>query len=363
MKYLSKRRIKRILKKKYLKFIIIFLIIFGLILFLKPTITKRPLNIKTPIEEPLDLATEWLINDINEKGIFNYHYDPKKEEYSTNNNMIRQLMASRVLAELSQEDLSLIRIHKKNLYFIFKYWYREKGDIGYIYYNSKSKLGANAMALRTLVYSPFFDDYEDEAKKLAESILILQNEDGSFKAFLLEPDYDYDEDYLLTFYSGEAILSLVEYYQKTKDRKYLYAAIKSQDYYVNKYVDNLKENYYPAYVPWHTQSLNKLYQITNDRRYAYSIFVLNDELLKIQDTTTPEFLGRFYNPNHPEYGNPHSSSDGVYTEGLAYAYEIASLVKDEEHMETYESAIDIGVQNIIRLQCELLRAKALSVER
>ncbi len=54
--------------------------------------------------------------------------------------MIRQLMASRLLAEMSLEDENLVNLHKKNLEFMFQYWYKEEGDLGYIYYNDKSKL-------------------------------------------------------------------------------------------------------------------------------------------------------------------------------------------------------------------------------
>jgi len=53
---------------------------------------------------------------------------------------------------------------------------------------------------------------------------------------------------------------------------------------------------------------------------------------------------------HPEYGTPHSSSDGVYTEGLAYAYEVARLVNDTEHQNKYKIGIILGVHNLVSLQ-------------
>ncbi|MCK4347527.1 MAG: hypothetical protein KAW47_02815 [Thermoplasmatales archaeon] len=301
----------------------------------------------------LDLAETWLISNLREEGYFNYIYDPEKEEYSDKNNMIRQLMASRILAEMSQMNSSLEELHQKNLDYIFEHWYKEDNETGhgYIYYDEKSKLGAIAMGLRTLVYSPFFDNYRENATKLANTILYLQNDtDGSFEPWFIEPVYDYDKSYLLTFYSGEAILILVEMYSKTGNATYLNAAIKSQDFYLGKYVTNLEENYYPAYVPWHTQSLNKLYKITGEQKYADAIMILNDKLLEIQDTSNNSTLGRFYDPSHPEYGTPHSSSDGIYVEGLAYAYEIASLTNDTKHQDKYKTGIILGVHNLINLQ-------------
>jgi len=298
-------------------------------------------------------AIEWLVNNFRDKGLFVYVYNPSTHEFSQNNNMIRQLMGSRVFAELRHNDPDIRELHSRNLEFIFSNWYVEDGDKGYIFFDNKSKLGAMAMALRTVVYSPFFNEYSVKAEKLTNTILSLQNPDGSLEPWFIEPYYAYDKDYLLTFYSGEAILALVEYYQKIKDPNILEAAIKSQDFYINRYVTHLHENYYPAYVPWHTQSLNRLFKITNDMKYADAIFVLNDELLKIQNQTgkpDKKYLGRFYDPKHPEYGSPHSSSDAVFTEGLAYAYEIAKLVGDEEHMEKYKRAIILGMDNLMNLQ-------------
>ena len=57
------------------------------------------------------------------------------------------------------------------------------------------------MAVRALVASPFADEYTSETLQLAETMLRLQQPDGSFRAWWIAPTYAYDEDYLLTFYS------------------------------------------------------------------------------------------------------------------------------------------------------------------
>jgi len=302
------------------------------------------------VQMSYDLAENWFLRSFRDKGIFHYLYDPQEDSFSLTNNMVRQLMASRLLAEMSQTMLNLREKHKQNLNFIFQYWYRETedGKFGYIRYNRKSKLGANAMALRTVVHSPFFEEYSEEARKLADGILSLLHEGGSFDPWFIEPDYAYDKDYILTFYSGEAILALVEYGQMPGNETYLEAAQKAQDFYITRYVKNLDENYYPAYVPWHTLALNKLYMATGDEKYVEPIFILNDKLLELQDTQ--DFVGRFYNPETPQYGKPHSASDGVYTEGLAYAYEIALQTGDTAHQEKYYTALQLAVQNLRSLQ-------------
>ncbi|MFH1729418.1 MAG: AMMECR1 domain-containing protein [Pseudomonadota bacterium] len=326
-----------------------------IITFFKSSVHDENINITyDKIKNSLNLAEKWLVDNLEDTGKFIYVYNPSNGTYSQNNNMIRQLMGSRALAEMAMKDKSLLKKHKKNLEYIFKHWYFEEGDKGYILYKDKSKLGGIAIALRTLIYSPYFEDYKDKAKKLFKTILFLQNEDGSFEPWYKLPhNYNYDKERLLNFYSGEALLAMTEYYEKIKDPAILKATTRSQDFYIVRYVKNMKNYYYPAYVPWHTQSLNKLYKITKNKKYAKAIFIMNDELLKIQNQNgkpTKDLLGRFYSPAHPHYGTPHSASDGVYTEGVAYAYEIAKIENDEFHKKKYKDAIILGVHNLINLQ-------------
>lgn len=308
---------------------------------------------RNKILNSLTLAVEWLVNNVNDRGIFNYQYHPSNGKYSRKNNMIRQLMASRLLAELSRDNADLCALHRDNLEYILAHWYKEKGQYGYIYYNSKSKLGANAMALRTLAHSPFFDEYRDKAEKLAACIISMQNADGSLEAWFIRPDYKTDDHSLLYYYGGQAILSLVELYQRTGDRTCLEAAVKAEDYYLIEYVDKITQNYYPALVPWHTMALSKLYKTTKDKKYLNAIFVLNDKLIKMQNQNGKPFgdyLGRFYDPAHREYGIPFSASTAIYVEGLAYAYEMARLMSDVERQQKYKTAIVLGVHNLINLQ-------------
>lgn len=294
------------------------------------------------------LGESWLFSNLADNGLFVYSWNPASGEVSRQNNELRQLMASRVLAARCRSDSLLLPVHRRNLDFILTNWYREVDGIGHILYEGKSKLGANAMLLRTLLCSPDYEDHAAKAKAVADGILFLQLPDGSFEPWMDEPDYEYDKDRLMTFYSGEGLLALTEYYNRTRDRKYLKSAEKGAEFYLREYVDDLMRNYYPAYVPWHTMACRNLYLITGKRKYIDAIFVLNDKLLELQDTTVA--VGRFYNPKTPQYGNPHASSDGVYTEGLGYAYEMARAVGDSGRAESYLAALELGIRNIASLQ-------------
>lgn len=300
------------------------------------------------------MAKDWIINNINDEGYFTYLYYPSSGVYPEDkNNMIRQFMASRLLAEFSQEDESLIPKHRKNLDYILANWYNESEGMGYVYFRDGSKLGATGMLLRVIAASPLYEEYKEYAHKLYLSIESLQEEDGELHAWIVAPDRDYDEDYLLTFYSGESILGVIELYERDSKDEYLQTAILSQNFYIGRYIGEIDKYYYPAYVPWHTQSLYKIYQVTKNHTYAESIFFLNDEVLKIQNLNGvpyKDYEGRFYDPVHPEFGTPHSSSDGVYAEGLAYAYGLAKELNYTGREQFYLDRFMLASKNLIRLQ-------------
>ena len=128
---------------------------------------RTPLSVQTA--EPYRLAKNWLINNFQpETGLFVYSLNVGSGEISNDNNAIRQLMASRILAQESAVRPDLLEMHRQNLEAWFANWYRLDHGNGYVYFNDKSKLGANAMLLRTLVVSPLFGEYKDEAKALAQ---------------------------------------------------------------------------------------------------------------------------------------------------------------------------------------------------
>jgi hypothetical protein len=291
----------------------------------------------------------WLVRNVLPDGRLPYLYDVRADTFAPLDNEVRQLMASRLLAELAIEDSTLRPLHRRNLQYVMTTMYRETPDgSAYILFEGKSKLGGLATAVRTIVASPSYEDYEPHAIKLSVGILSLMEPNGAFRPWFVEPPYAYDADYLLTFYSGEAILALLEIAERSGQHRFFDAATRAQEYYLIRYVHEIDANYYPAYVPWHTLSLAKLYRRTQDRRYADAAFVLNDKLIEIQDTVL--YPGRFFNWRHPEFGNPHAASDGVYMEGLAYAYELARLRNDQVRARRYRRAIQWALTNAVGLQ-------------
>lgn len=315
----------------------------------------EPITLHMTVQESLQprmvranaAAESWFLENFL-GGEFLYLYDPNRNRVEEDNNMIRQLMASRLLAEMATERPELLPMHRANLEHIFANWYREDNGHGYIFFNRDSKLGANAMALRTLAYSPDFARYTAQAQRLADGILSLRREEGGLNPMYRERWEPDDPAILEAFYSGEALLALLEYAERSGNRRYAEAAMAIQDFYLDVYVAQIGENFMPYYVPWHTLSLHLLYRLTNEPRYAQAAFIMNDELLKMQQGD--EQPGRFYAPGYRRFGLPHSASQAVYAESLVYALELAHLLGDRERVIRYREGMEAGLKFLIALQ-------------
>ncbi len=308
-----------------------------------------PARIPEIVRQSRDLARAWFVKQVLPDGLFLYLYDPASGRFPAGQSSLRQFMATRLLGEMAAKDPSLRTLHRLNLDAELTRWYRKDGyGLGFILEGGESELGGNAMALRSLVASPFFADYSATARSLADGILETQNADGSFDPYFVFPRYSFDWPYSMAFYSGEATLALVEYYEKVGEKEYLDAAVKAQDFYVGLYVPPVLPNYYPACVPWQTLALCRLYRITGNERYAAAVFTLNEKLIEIEETGKNP--GRFFNPDLERYGGTHSSSDGVFTESLAWALELARLKKDAAREKLFRRAIALSVGNLVSLQ-------------
>lgn len=292
-------------------------------------------------------AEAWLLANF-QGDEFLYLYDPVRNEVPAENNMIRQLLASRLLAEMASARPELMPRHRANLQHIFENWYQESGGHGYIYFDRDSKLGANAMALRTLVYSPDFSRHAAKARRLADGILSLRREDGGLRPMYREKWEPDNPVVLEAFYSGEALLALLEYAERGGEDRYREAAVAIQDHYLEVYVDNIAENFMPYYVPWHTLSLHNLYRQTGDPRYARAVFTLNDELLKMLERE--EQPGRFYAAGYRRFGLPHSASQAIYAESLVYALEVAHAAGDRARVRRYRDDLELAMKFLIALQ-------------
>ena len=304
--------------------------------------------------EMVTTMAHWLFRQVKEDGRMTYKYFPSRGQESSNNNLIRQFMATLSLIRYAKftnrPDHWVLAAH--NLNYNLKKFYRIEGEIGVIEYDGKVKLGAIALAaLAILEYSDRDEEgkipssYADIFARLCRCIDRLWQPNGSFRTFYQPKDRNDNQN----FYPGEALLFWASLYQRHQDANLLERCYQSFYYYREWH----RQHRNPAFIPWHTQAYSLLYNATKDSQFLEFILEMNDWLLSMQQwdgTRYQDLRGRFYNPDHPEYGPPHASSTGVYLEGLADAYQLAIGVGDKTRTQTYERFIWQGIRSVRQLQ-------------
>ena len=300
------------------------------------------------------LMGEWLLRQVQADGRLIYQYFPSRGTESGRNNLIRQFMATLAMVRYARQtgrpDRQVLATH--NLTYNLAQFYRTEGDLGFVAYKGKVKLGAIALAALTILEhadltavsvnrSPFASQFAG----LCRTVEHLWQPDGSFRTFLQPSDRNDNQN----FYPGEALLFWAALYTRTPDPQLLERCRLSIAYYRTWH----QQQRNPAFVPWHTQAYALLYQATGDRDLLNLIFEMNDWLLAMQQWDSARYddlRGRFYHPDRPEYGPPHASSTGVYLEGLVDAYQLAVQTDDRDRAQRYQSAIWRGLRSVRQLQ-------------
>lgn len=300
-------------------------------------------------EELADLAGLWLVNNVHEDGRITYKYWPSSARESEANNMIRQWMATVALIRMgkAEDDPQVLKLAEKNINYNLDHFYHEENGYGLIEFRDQVKLGAVALAALALLEHPEREKWAVEEKALQKTIDLLWNEDGSLTSFY-KPAGDMR---FQNFYPGEALLYWAELYRREPDPELLDKFMKSFEYYRAWHLEPYNRN--PAFIPWHTQAYYTIYQLTGYEPLKEFIFEMNDWLLPGQqwkgEVLYHDTLGRFYDPDRP-FGPPHSSSTGVYLEGLIDAFVLAREAGDQSRMESYRRAINRGLRSVMQLQ-------------
>ncbi len=287
----------------------------------------------------LQLTKMWYKNNINSQTkIFNYQYDPTDDTYLQDKNHVRQLATAWAMTNVElylnnhvPEDFinPFIEYYLKRITYKDNYAFLElhKGD---------ACLAYNAFLIQILLNSEF-KDKETIIQKLAEGILHVQREDGSYQTNMIDPAKKSGMDY----YPGEAMLALINLYKVTKNESYLKSIEKAFPYY-RTYWRSHKNT---AFVPWQTEAYVALFEYTKDPELKEFVIEMNNWLIEKQYTSgDPHKLGGF-GPLEP------TSSTSVYLEGINDAYKM--LIKyneDKSLIQKYRNAIILGTRYTLQTQ-------------
>lgn len=282
------------------------------------------------VTERLALAERWFNMTENAEGMLEYQYSPRRDKYSSDNNDIRQLATLWSMAELSRfrASGSLLPMVRRTIAHYLDHAVCDASDCHLLTPDDSKdpSIALNAFMLLTLITSPDYPEAAIWSKKLAETILRQQRENGSYKIFFNDKD-----DSGLDYYPGEAMLALMKYHMQSNNEDILRSVERAFPFYRTYWRDNKTT----AFIPWHSQAYLLLYRETKDPEIPPFVFEMNDWLIanhQVSASPYPDLLGGFRRPTP-------GCSTSAYLEGLNDAYALAVETGDRLHEEKYRTAI------------------------
>lgn len=304
-------------------------------------------------------AGDYLVGAVKSNGDFRYEYLPKKDAESDKYNILRHagsIYAMLELYEVTQKPalLEASTIALKSLMQRAMPVYTDNETLLCIVENDAAKLGANGLTL--LVLSKYMritmdKSYLLEARKLAKWMQTLQKETGEFFPHKLSYATKQGSDFVSMYYPGEAIFSLVRFYEVDPDETWLDMAQKAADFIIHvrdkgKKISELEHDH------WLLYGLNELHQRRPSAHYLEQTQKICQAIIKSQhrDPAQIDWLGGFYNP-------PRSTPVACRSEGMGAAYQLllnANFVKDASVLW---EAITLGIR--FQLQTQFTPEKAM----
>lgn len=274
------------------------------------------LNLDSTLEL-IDLASHYLSRQIQQDGQYRYGYFPVFGREIPTYNTLRHASSTYALIEgyeTCRDELnsnynntispnkatakSLQEIHSqidKAIHYLLTRNIKYNQDCGYIVdsVSNEIKLGANATTILALVKylsvfpnTPNQQKYLDTANKLANGIISMQEENGSFIHILDGNNFSFKEKTRTIYYDGEAAFALMRLYGVTREQKILDCVVKAFDFFIANHHENAHDH-------WLSYCSNELLKYLPEKKYfAFAVNNVNGFVDFIRDrlTTYPTLL-------------------------------------------------------------------------
>ena len=224
-------------------------------------------------ESIIDKASSFLLDQVKEDGSFIYGIRPQFDKEIDDYNILRHsgtIWSLICRYRMFPDEALKEKIDSTIAYMISQILYDEEGAA---YINEEKdeelKLGANGIAVVTLTeYMDVFggEKYREVCEALGEGILKQQNADGSYW-HVLYIDFSKLEEFRTVYYDGECTFALTRLYSLTGDQKWLNAACKAIDHFIEADYTQYRDH-------WVAYSLNEVTKYV-DRQEYYDFALAN----------------------------------------------------------------------------------------
>lgn len=215
----------------------------------------------------IDTALTFLVEQVKEDGSFIYGMYPQYDEEIDNYNILRHsgtIWALICRYRMFPEDKLKETIARTINYMLSQIKYDEDGA-AYLHEakDFEYKLGGNGIAVVALTeYMDVFqnEEFRDVCVSLGEGILKLQNPETGEYWHILNNDFSRGEDFRTVYYDGECTFALARLYSLTGDQKWLDAACKAIDHFIDEDYTRYRDH-------WVAYSLNEVTKYIERQEY------------------------------------------------------------------------------------------------
>lgn len=220
---------------------------------------------KAGLEQLAEMSSSYLADICGSDGKFIYGYYPIDNGKMDDYNIIRH--AGTVWNLILQYDMTkndeLVPVIDRALDYLEGYIQYKDKNTAFLADSRSLNVGGNGISLLAYTaYADIFktDKYNGLIKALANGIIFMQKDSGAFTHALKKSDYTVYKDYIVIFYDGEAMYGLCRAYGVLGTKKFLRAAEKAADYFIDAHYE--KENSH-----WISYGFNELTKYSPKEKY------------------------------------------------------------------------------------------------
>lgn len=219
------------------------------------------------VKNIIDSASSFLVNQVQLDGRFIYGIHPRFDKEINGYNMLRHsgtIWSLICRYRMFPEDALKEKIELTIDYMLNQILYDEDGA-AYLFDkdDDEIKLGGNGIAIVTLTeYMDLFQNtkYQDICIALGEGIIKQQNPEKGSYWHILYRDFSKLEEFRTIYYDGECTFALTRLYSLTGEQKWLDAACKAIDHFIEKDYTQYRDH-------WVAYSLNEVTKYVNRKEY------------------------------------------------------------------------------------------------
>lgn len=299
---------------------------------------------RNALEQFVENAAAYLERHVDDRGALTYELYPTTGPGPRGReNLVRRWMTAMAMNRAAARDLLSHDTVERNIAFNLERYYEPGPPMNQV--RGAMNLGSLAGAALTILEHPSRERFARAEAGLFALIDGAWRPDGSFQT-VLRPE---STSIGLNFYPGEALYALARREQLSggspaRRKRIAGSLAHHREWHLEP------SNRNPAFVPWHAAASRTLWEVTGEDWLAAWVLEMCDWLMAgVRRTTAfPDLVGQWKWPGEPSFGQPHSSSTGVYAEAMLHGFAIARALGDDQRCADYRSCIALSLRQLLQ---------------